>query len=99
MAERRKNFRVEWNSSAKIYDCDGKWELACVVKDLSNGGAKITTAPVGDIPDEFMLRFIRGVRGKRKCKVLWRTRDALGVEFTDQIAVAERGVKRAAHVS
>jgi hypothetical protein len=96
MAERRKNFRVEWNSSASIYDCEGNWEYSCVVKDLSNGGAKITAIPVSDIPDQFMLRIVRGPRGRRKCHVLWRTADALGVEFMDQVAGQERKTKRVA---
>ena len=95
--ERRKNFRVEWNSSASIYDCGGDWSYACVVKDFSNGGAKITAVPVSDLPDQFMLRFIHGPRGARKCHVLWRTPDALGVEFTDAPAGAERKTRRAAH--
>ena len=55
--ERRKNFRVEWNSAASIYDFDGDWSYACVLKDFSNGGAKITEIPVNDVPDRFMLRF------------------------------------------
>jgi hypothetical protein len=97
MAERRKNFRVEWNSSASIYDREGNWEFPCVVKDLSNGGAKVTDVPVAEVPDQFMLRIIRGPRGTRKCHVLWRTADALGVEFTDQLAAADRKTKRVAH--
>jgi hypothetical protein len=95
--ERRKNFRVEWNSSASIYDCDGNWGHSCVVKDLSNGGAKITAVPVSDVPDQFMLRIARGSRGTRKCHVLWRSPDALGVEFTDRFAGAEPNTKRATH--
>jgi hypothetical protein len=97
--ERRKNFRVEWNSAASIYDFDGDWSYACVVKDFSNGGAKITDAPIRDVPDRFMLRFLRGPRGARACHVLWRSPDALGVEFTDVVAGAERKTRRVSHAS
>ena len=41
MRERRKNFRVEWNSAAKIYDRDGRFARLCIVSNFSNGGAKI----------------------------------------------------------
>jgi hypothetical protein len=96
--ERRKNFRVEWNSSALIFDSDGIWSQPCVVKDLSNGGAKITSVRVSEIPDQFMLRIVRGSRGTRECNVLWRSSDTLGVAFTDRPAPAEAQTKRSAHV-
>jgi hypothetical protein len=95
--ERRKNFRVEWHSAASIHDPDGAWKHACVVKDLSNGGAQITDLPVSDIPDQFVLRFLRGPRGVRKCQVLWRSLDTLGVEFTDVVIPRERKMRRPAH--
>ena len=41
MRERRKNFRIEWKSSAKIYDRGGRFSRQCVVSNFSNGGAKI----------------------------------------------------------
>src|SRR6185437_10553294 len=90
--ERRKSFRVEWHSAGKIYDPDGDWSYACIVKDFSNGGAKITAVPVSDVPDRFMLRFVRGPRGARACHVLWRSLDTLGVEFTDVAADVERKI-------
>ena len=40
--ERRQNIRVEWHSPGKIYDGDGDLLSHCIIKDLSNGGAKIT---------------------------------------------------------
>ena len=43
MRERRKSFRVEWNSAAKIYDLDGRFARPCVVSNFSNGGAKIAS--------------------------------------------------------
>ena len=92
--ERRKNFRVEWNSEASIYDFDGDWTYACVVKDFSNGGAKITGVPVHDLPDRFMLRFLRGPNGARGCHVLWRSPDTLGVEFTDAVMEGARKTRR-----
>jgi hypothetical protein len=41
MRERGQNFRVEWNSPAKIYDCNGRFARHCIVSNFSNGGAKI----------------------------------------------------------
>src|SRR5271167_5113882 len=81
--DRRENFRVEWNLPATTYDVGRHLERPCVLVDLSNGGAKIAGVRAHTIPDEFRLRTPLGDR--RSCRVIWRTEDALGVEFTDQI--------------
>jgi hypothetical protein len=81
--ERRQNIRVEWHSPGKIQDPDGDLLSHCIIKDLSNGGAKITSVDVRKIPDEFMLRIARGAVGLRKCHVLWKSATTIGVEFVD----------------
>jgi hypothetical protein len=99
--DRRENFRAEWNVSATIYDVDRHLERPCVLIDLSNGGAKIAGVRARTIPDEFRLRTPIGER--RSCRVIWRTEDALGVEFTDHsngevCSSAQPGVREHAHV-
>jgi PilZ domain len=79
--DRRENFRTEWNVSATIYDADRHLERPCVLIDLSSDGAKIAGVRARTIPDEFRLRTPNGDR--RSCRVIWRTEDALGVEFTN----------------
>jgi PilZ domain len=86
--ERRKSFRVEWNSPATIYD--GKSARPCIVSNFSNGGAKITGVRASTIPDEFALRITSHDSRIRKCCVLWRSDDTLRVEFTDSIKRAEK---------
>jgi hypothetical protein len=88
--ERRKTFRVEWNSPATIYNLYHHLERPCILSDFSNGGAKITGVRVSTIPDEFLLRFSHGHGRPRKCRVIWRTDDTLGIEFADPIKHAER---------
>jgi PilZ domain-containing protein len=81
--ERRRNFRVEWNSPATIYDLERDLVRPCILANFSNTGARITGVLASTIPDEFMLRITGGRRGTRKCRVLWRSNNTLGVEFTD----------------
>jgi hypothetical protein len=88
--DRRKSFRVEWNSPSMIYDVDRHLERPCIVSDFSNGGAKITGVRVKTIPDEFKLRISDGQGHTRTCRVIWRTDDTLGVEFTDCIDRQEK---------
>jgi PilZ domain-containing protein len=82
MRERRKNFRVEWNSPGKIYDCNGRFTRLCIVSNFSNGGAKIVCLGHRKVPDEFFLRISPRGRAHR-CHVTWRAKDGLGVEFID----------------
>jgi hypothetical protein len=78
--ERRRNFRVQWNSPATIYDPQRHLDRACILSNFSNDGAEITGVRAATIPDKFMLRITRNdIRG---CRVIWRTDDTLGAEFT-----------------
>ena len=85
--ERRKHFRVEWNSPATIYD--GQLPRCCIVSNFSNGGAKITGVRAATIPEEFALRIPSHDTRMRKCRVLWRSDDTVRVEFTDRVTSAE----------
>src|SRR5665647_3768472 len=81
MPKRRKSFRVEWNSAAKMYDRDGRFVRLFTVSNFSNGGAKIIGLIPSTVPDEFILRI--SPRGHpQRCHVIRRSKDGLGVEFT-----------------
>jgi hypothetical protein len=55
----------------------------CVVSDLSNGGAKISGIRPTSVPDEFVLNLAPGgTLLPRTCRVVWRSNNSLGVEFT-----------------
>jgi len=77
MRERRKNFRVEWNSAAKMYDRDGRFARLCIVSNFSNGGAKIIGLEPSTVPDEFILRISPRGRAQR-CHVIRRSKEGLG---------------------
>jgi len=85
--ERRKTFRVEWNSPATIYDVDRELVRPCILSNFSNTGARITGIRATTIPDEFVLCITPG--RTRRCRVIWRSDDTLGVEFTDCVGEVE----------
>jgi hypothetical protein len=89
--ERRKNFRVEWNSPAKIYDCNGRFAALCVLWNFSNGGAKITGVNPDNVPDEFVLRISPHSR-PHICRVIRRSKD--GLEFADDKTTSKSVVSR-----
>jgi hypothetical protein len=54
--------------------------IQCIIRNLSDEGAcLVVESPVG-IPDTFHLVFDEG-EPDRQCKVVWRTKDRLGVTF------------------
>jgi hypothetical protein len=53
--KRRKHFRVEWNSPATIYYLNRRVTRRCIVRNFSNGGAKIVGVKATTMPDEFLL--------------------------------------------
>ena len=57
MRERRKNFRVEWNSAGKIYDRNGRFARHCMVSNFSNGGAKIVGLKPDTVPTNLFSAF------------------------------------------
>jgi hypothetical protein len=77
--ERRKNFRVEWNTTGKIA-VSGRVICSCIISNLSNGGANISEVVSSEIPDRFELHFPE-VIAPRLCRVSWRKDTELGVRF------------------
>ena len=97
MRERRKNFLVEWNSPAGMYDRRGRFTGPCIVSNFSNDGAKIIGLEPRTVPDEFILRMSPRGRAKR-CRVVWRSNDGVGVEFTaDATSELALGRRRSIH--
>jgi len=80
MHERRKNFRVEWHSPAKIYDSEGRFDQQCIVSNFSNSGARIVPFDLSELADAFILRISPRCRAQQ-CHVVWRAKDSVGVEF------------------
>jgi hypothetical protein len=77
--ERRKNFRVEWNTAGKVV-VNGRVICSCIISNLSNGGAKISEVVTAEIPDRFVLHFSELIT-PRLCQVSWRRDNELGVQF------------------
>ena len=52
----------------------------CVIRDLSQTGARITCEETGNLPNELQLMFF-AIREVRYVRVVWRRPGELGVEF------------------
>ena len=81
--ERRQHQRVEWISSGSILTKKGRSERPCTVYNLSNGGAKLSGIMAETLPNTFMLRLLPQNGLVKKCRVIWRTKHEVGIEFLE----------------
>jgi hypothetical protein len=79
MLERRRVQRTIVCKAATLMLADHSI-LACVVRDLSNHGARLQLSSTADLPNEFNLTFDTG-HTLRKCRVAWQTPANVGVSF------------------
>jgi hypothetical protein len=86
MSERRKVPRLRVLKGVKIV-LGTSSVLDCIVRDLTNIGARISITNALDLPEVVDVTFDGG-RTFRPCRLAWRTLDETGVEFleTDKAA-------------
>lgn len=87
MHERRKLCRSRVLKGAKIVLGDAS-VIDCAVRNVTNGGARVTIANTVALPDDFGLTFDGG-RSFRSCIVVWRSLTEIGLKFI-QIASNDR---------
>jgi hypothetical protein len=79
MVERRKYPRTRVLKGAKIV-LGATSVLDCVVRDLTNGGARVKIPNAVDIPEDAAIT-LDGGRTCRPCHVAWRGLDETGLDF------------------
>jgi hypothetical protein len=57
--------------------------IDCVVRDFSDGGARLTVETSVGVPDRFEL--VRDGLPTKKCQVVWRHATQIGVQFIPEI--------------
>jgi hypothetical protein len=58
--------------------------LACMMDDVSRGGARLTLRePADEVPALFVLRLDAAGRARRRCRLVWRRGSELGVAFLE----------------
>jgi len=83
--ERRERQRTRVLRNAKIIAPGISSMMHCTVQDITSSGACVRVADTYGMPLTFELTFEQG-RTRRSCRVIWRSRDRLGVAFEDPSA-------------
>jgi len=79
VAERRISARARVLKSAKLV-IDRSSIIDCVVRNLTNKGARVQIANTVALPKDFEMTFDGGY-SIRQCRLIWRTVTETGVEF------------------
>jgi hypothetical protein len=85
--ERRRTLRKAFSHPAGLFHPDGKPICECVMRDISATGARLQIdaprdTPLDDIPSEFILTISKSGNVYRRCKLVWRRNNELGVHFS-----------------
>lgn len=81
MRDRRASVRRALRYPARIDFADGNAWWDCSLRDISEGGAKLAFRGPDAMPEEFFLLLTLGGESARRCRVVWRDDDHLGVLF------------------
>jgi hypothetical protein len=81
MAERRKHPRARVRKGAKLV-LGSESVIDCVVRNLTNIGARVVVPNTTTLPERFHLTFDGG-RTSYPCKVVWRRPNEMGLEFLE----------------
>jgi hypothetical protein len=84
-AEKRRNLRRSVTYPAFIDRGDGSPVIECTLCDASQHGALLAVAKPASVPNEFTLVLSSGGAARRRCRVAWRTKDQVGVEFLKEL--------------
>jgi len=90
--DRRASPRKALGRDAFICGDDGKPIGACHLSDVSATGARLAVAPrvLASLPDVFILVLAKQAKVHRRCRVVWRRADAVGVRFSNRPGVGSR---------
>lgn len=79
--EKRKDHRQTLKYPAKLDFGDGTPFVSCMLTEVSASGARVSVECPDNIPDTFSLLLAPEHNTFRRCKVVWREANLIGVEF------------------
>ena len=87
--DRRSSPRQALGRDVLICSEDGKGIGACHLCDVSATGARLSLAArvQANLPEEFILVLAKRAQVHRRCRVVWRSPDEVGVRFVNRADV------------
>lgn len=91
LSEKRKARRSSLERRAWIDLGDGSSMVECLLRDISDTGAKLLFTAPKELPDQFILRLSMDGRVARKCRVAWKSGNEIGVAFVAHLVSGTLG--------
>ena len=88
--DRRKHIRHEVNYSCWLSSADASRLIEARVRNISEGGLKVVCRSQDEVPDNIDLFMTRDRKVARRCKVVWRSEDAIGLMFVTKAPLRQR---------
>jgi hypothetical protein len=79
--EQRKSMREHVDFPAWIESDFETRHSSCTVLDVSDGGARILVSARTPVAKEFWLVFSRDGTRRRRCRIVWRSEDQIGLSY------------------
>ena len=95
-SEKRKNLRRPISYPAFIDLGEALPLRECTLCDASQEGAQLAVAHPDSVPNEFILALSSDGAARRRCRVVWRTENQIGVEFLKNMKKVAKPSWRAA---
>jgi len=80
--DQRKSRRYSVGHGARIVWDGGSSPQNCRMLDVSAHGARLELETAAMLPDKFMLLLSHDGGLRRECSVIWRSENAVGIEFS-----------------
>jgi PilZ domain-containing protein len=87
--QNRKHPRRHVQQFGMILNSDGSVPVRCTMVDVSASGARLKLNATSEVPDEFTLVLSREGRVRRRCQIVWRREDMMGIRFLTLLTPAE----------
>jgi hypothetical protein len=82
-AELRKKPRRQFHYTARIFTNKDSPQVACLISDISQTGARLALQHDEKLPDTFLLLLTAKGDARRHCRVIWRDGPNVGVQFPE----------------
>lgn len=94
MTDHRRAARRPVRQGAWIFLGAGSAPIPCIMLDVSSAGARLRFDEKIPTPDEFILVMSRDRRVNRRCEVVWRKDNSVGVRFLAAKSITPKPVKK-----
>jgi hypothetical protein len=83
--EQRRSIREHVYFPAWTETGNGSQRGECTVLDVSESGARIMVSPLVRFPKEFWLVFSKDGTRRRRCRIIWRSNEQIGVTYLEPL--------------